>query len=180
MRIYVGPKDLALLSKVQPSLEDLVQFGWTGIIAKPLLSVLQWMHRYIPNYGWAIVPVHAGASTMALFPFEDEKLALDAEDAEGGAGNSVDSGSLQEIFDERSAQAKDERRSDGGLQREGINPMGSCLPMLMQMPIWWAFYRMLKGAIELRHAPWIWWIHDLSAKDPYYILPIAMTHHDRT
>ena len=52
--------------------------------------------------------------------------------------------------------------------------MGSCLPMLIQLPILWAFYRMLSGAIELRHAPWICWIHDLSAKDPYYILPIAM------
>jgi YidC/Oxa1 family membrane protein insertase len=59
--------------------------------------------------------------------------------------------------------------------REGINPMGSCIPMLFQMPIWWALWRVLNGAIELRHAPWIWWIHDLSAKDPYYILPIAMT-----
>ena len=61
--------------------------------------------------------------------------------------------------------------------REGINPMGSCLPMLIQLPFLWAFYRMLSGAIELRHAPWIMWIHDLSAKDPYYILPIAMTLH---
>ena len=58
--------------------------------------------------------------------------------------------------------------------REGINPMGSCLPMVVQMPIWWALYRMLNGAIELRHAPWIGWIHDLSAMDPYYILPIGM------
>jgi YidC/Oxa1 family membrane protein insertase len=60
-------------------------------------------------------------------------------------------------------------------QREGINPMGSCLPMVFQMPIWWALWRVLNGAIELRHAPWMGWIHDLSAMDPYYILPIAMT-----
>jgi YidC/Oxa1 family membrane protein insertase len=59
-------------------------------------------------------------------------------------------------------------------QREGINPVGSCLPMLVQFPILIAFYRMLQGSIELRHAPWIGWVHDLSAKDPYYILPIAM------
>jgi YidC/Oxa1 family membrane protein insertase len=59
-------------------------------------------------------------------------------------------------------------------QREGINPMGSCLPMMLQMPIWWALWRALTGAIALRHAPWMLWIHDLSAKDPYYILPIAM------
>ena len=59
--------------------------------------------------------------------------------------------------------------------REGVNPMGSCLPMLAQMPIWWALYRMLGGAIELRHAPWILWVHDLSAHDPYYLLPILMT-----
>jgi len=59
-------------------------------------------------------------------------------------------------------------------QREGINPMGSCLPMVFQMPIWWALWRVLTGAIELRHAPWILWIHDLSGKDPYYVLPIGM------
>ena len=59
--------------------------------------------------------------------------------------------------------------------REGINPMGSCLPMLFQMPIWWALWRVLNGAIELRHAPWIGWIHDLSAMDPWYILPLGMT-----
>jgi YidC/Oxa1 family membrane protein insertase len=59
--------------------------------------------------------------------------------------------------------------------REGINPMGSCLPMVFQMPIWWALWRVLGGAIELRHAPWMGWIRDLSAMDPYYILPIGMT-----
>jgi YidC/Oxa1 family membrane protein insertase len=59
--------------------------------------------------------------------------------------------------------------------REGINPLGSCLPMLVQMPFLFAFYRMLSGTIELRHAPWFGWIHDLSAHDPYYILPIVMT-----
>jgi len=62
-------------------------------------------------------------------------------------------------------------------QRHGINPMaqlGGCLPMLLQMPIWWALWRVLTGAIELRHAPWILWIHDLSVKDPYWVLPIAM------
>jgi YidC/Oxa1 family membrane protein insertase len=59
-------------------------------------------------------------------------------------------------------------------QREGINPMGGCLPMVLQMPIWFALYRMLNVTIELRHAPWLGWIHDLSARDPYYILPVLM------
>jgi YidC/Oxa1 family membrane protein insertase len=59
-------------------------------------------------------------------------------------------------------------------RREGVNPMGGCLPMLLQMPIWIALYQMLNAAIELRHAPWFWWIKDLSAKDPYYILPVLM------
>jgi YidC/Oxa1 family membrane protein insertase len=59
-------------------------------------------------------------------------------------------------------------------QREGVNPVGSCLPMLVQMPIWFALYRMLDVAFELRQAPWILWVHDLSAKDPYYVIPILM------
>ena len=174
MRVFVGPKDLALLEKTRPPLEELVQFGWTGIIAKPVLFVLQWLYRYIPNYGWAIVVITL-VINFALFPLKMwswrsmQKMQKVAPEIR----------QIQDRYKKYSMKDPRKRKMNEEVmavyQREGINPMGSCLPMLAQMPIWWALWRVLNGAIELRHAVWFGWIRDLSAKDPYYILPIAMT-----
>jgi YidC/Oxa1 family membrane protein insertase len=173
MRVYVGPKDLGILSRVQPSLEVLVNFGWTGVIAKPLLFILQWLDHYIPNYGWTIIALTL-IINFALFPLKMkswrsmqkmQKVAPEIRSIQ-------DRYKKYSMSDPRKRQMNEEVMAV--YQREGINPMGSCLPMVFQMPIWWALWRVLTGAIELRHAPWIGWIHDLSAKDPYYILPIAM------
>jgi YidC/Oxa1 family membrane protein insertase len=173
MRGYVGPKDLVLLSRVQPSLEELINFGWTGIIAKPLLFVLQWLHKYIPNYGWAIVSFTL-LITMALIPIRIwsfhsmRKMQVLGPEIKA----------IQDRYKKYSMNDPRKRKMNEEVMavysREGVNPIGSCLPMLVQLPFLWAFYRMLMGAIELRHAPWIWWIHDLSARDPYYVLPIAL------
>ncbi|MGH9747077.1 MAG: membrane protein insertase YidC [Candidatus Acidiferrales bacterium] len=173
-RLYVGPKDLTLLSKVKPPLEELVQFGWTGIIAKPIFEILKWIVRYVPNYGWAIV-ILTLIINMAIFPLKMkswrsmqkmQKVAPEVRQIQ-------DRYKKYSMSDPRKKKMNEEVMAV--YSREGINPMGSCIPMLFQMPIWWALWRVLNGVIELRHAPWIWWIHDLSAKDPYYILPIAMT-----
>jgi YidC/Oxa1 family membrane protein insertase len=173
-RVYVGPKDLTLLSKVRPPLEELVQFGWTGIIAKPIFEILKWIDRYVPNYGWAIV-ILTLIINMAIFPLKMkswrsmqkmQKVAPEVRQIQ-------DRYKKYSMSDPRKKKMNEEVMAV--YSREGINPMGSCIPMLFQMPIWWALWRVLNGAIELRHAPWIGWIHDLSAKDPYYILPIAMT-----
>jgi YidC/Oxa1 family membrane protein insertase len=173
LRLFVGPKDLALLSKVQPSLEGLVNFGFTGVIAKPLLFILQWLHRYISNWGWTIIALTL-IINFALFPLKMkswrsmQKMQKVAPEIR----------SIQDRYKKYSMNDPRKRKMNEEVmavyQRESINPMGSCLPMLFQMPIWWALWRVLNGAIELRHAPFLGWIHDLSAKDPYYILPIAM------
>ena len=173
MRVYVGPKDLALLSKEKPSLEELVQFGYMSMIAKPMLFILQWPHRYIPNFGWPIV-VFTLALTMVLLPIR--VWTFHSARKMHAVGPEVKA--IQEKYKKYSMSDPRKKKMNEEVmelyQREGINPVGSCLPMLVQLPILWGFYRMLAGAIELRHAPWILWIHDLSAKDPYYILPIAM------
>ena len=173
LRVFVGPKDLDLLARVKPPLEELVQFGWTGVIAKPLLYSLRWLHRYIPNYGWAIIVLTIVINT-ALFPLKMkswrsmQKMQKVAPEIR----------SIQDRYKKYSFKDPRKRKMNEEVMaiynREGINPMGSCIPMLFQMPIWWALWRVLNGAIELRHAPWLGWIHDLSAKDPYYILPILM------
>ena len=175
-RVYVGPKDLALLGKVQPSLEGLINFGWLGVISKALLLTLQWLHHYIPNWGWAIVVLTLVINT-AVFPLkmkswrsmqEMQKIAPEMKQIQ-------DKYKKYSMTDPRKKGMQEEMLALQ--QRHGISPfasLGGCLPMLLQMPIWWALWRVLTGAIELRHAAWFLWIHDLSVKDPFYILPAAM------
>jgi YidC/Oxa1 family membrane protein insertase len=174
MRVYVGPKDLNLLANLNPPLESLVNFGYMSIIAKPLLAILQWGYRYVPNYGWCIVLMTLAINSV-LFPLKMsswrsmQKMQRVAPEIR----------QIQDRYKKYSMNDPRKRKMNEEVMevynREGVNPMGSCLPMVAQMPIWWALYRMLEGAIALRHAPWIGWVHDLSAHDPYYILPILMT-----
>jgi YidC/Oxa1 family membrane protein insertase len=173
MRVFVGPKDLDILKTVRPPLDSLVNFGWFGFISAPLFYVLRWMHAYISNYGWAIVLLTAAINTL-LYPLtlrswrsmqKMQKVAPEVKQ-------------IQDRYKKYSM--KDPRRQEMNKEvmaiygREGINPMGSCLPMLVQMPIWFGINRMLTATIELRHAPWMFWISDLSIRDPYYILPVLM------
>ena len=172
-RVYVGPKDLVLLGRERPSLEELINFGWFGVISKPLLFVLQWLHKFIPNYGWAIVWLTL-ALTLLLAPLRIWSFRSARKmQAVGPEIKSIqDRYKKYSMSDPRKRQMNEEVMAV--YQRESINPASGCLPMLPQIPLLFAFYRMLAGAIELRHAPWIWWVHDLSAKDPYYVLPIVM------
>ncbi len=175
VRLFVGPKDIAVLRGVHPSLSGLINFGWTSIIAKPLLYALQWTQKYIPNWGWAIV-VLTLLINLPLFPLrlmsqksmrKMQKLAPEMR-------------AIQDRYKKYSMRDPRRRKMQEEImemyQKHGVNPIpiGACLPMLIQLPIWWALDRVLEMSIELRHAPWIWWIHDLSIKDPYYVVPIAM------
>ena len=172
-RVYVGPKDLKILEKTKPPLAELINFGWTGVIAKPLLWVLQTIHSKVSNYGWCIVLLTL-VINFALFPLKMKSWrSMQKMQKVGPEIRQIqDRYKKYSMTDPRKKQMNEEVMAI--YSREGINPMGSCLPMLFQMPIWWALWRVLNGAIELRHAPWIGWVHDLSAKDPYYILPIGM------
>jgi YidC/Oxa1 family membrane protein insertase len=174
VRVFVGPKDLALLEKIQPPLAELVNFGWTGIIAKPLLWILQTLHTKVTNWGWCIVLMTL-VINLAMFPLKMKSWrSMQKMQKVGPEIRQIqDRYKKYSMSDPRKKKMNEEVMAV--YSREGINPMGSCLPMLFQMPIWWALWRVLNGAIELRHAPWMGWIHDLSAMDPYYILPIGMT-----
>jgi YidC/Oxa1 family membrane protein insertase len=173
VRVYVGPKDLAILEKTKPPLAELINFGWTGVIAKPLLWVLQTIHTKVPNYGWCIVLLTL-AINFAMFPLKMKSWrSMQKMQKVGPEIRQIqDRYKKYSMSDPRKKKMNEEVMAI--YSREGINPMGSCWPMLFQMPVLWALWRVLSGAIELRHSPWIWWIHDLSAKDPYYILPIGM------
>jgi YidC/Oxa1 family membrane protein insertase len=173
LRVYVGPKIIDGLKAVRPPLNSLVQFGWFGFIAEPLFYALRWLYRYIPNYGWAIVAITI-AINMVMFPLKVKSM----RSMQKMQSVAPEVKAIQERYKKYSM--RDPRKAEMNKEvmavysREGINPLGSCWPTLIQMPIWFGLYRMLANMIELRHAPWIGWIHDLSARDPYYILPIVM------
>jgi YidC/Oxa1 family membrane protein insertase len=173
LRVFVGPKDLDVLKSVSPPLDSLVQFGWFGFIAVPLFYVLRWLHSYVPNYGWAIVLLTVAINTV-LYPLKVKSWRSMQKMQKVGP----EVRSIQDRY--KKYAMRDPRKQEMNKEvmavysREGINPMGSCLPMAAQMPIWFGLYRMLTVTLELRHAPWIGWISDLSGPDPYYVLPVLM------
>jgi YidC/Oxa1 family membrane protein insertase len=173
LRVYVGPKDYDELKKMNPPLQGLVNFGWLEFVADPLFHGLKWLHKYVPNWGWDIVLLTL-ILNMILFPLRISSY----KSAQKMQRVAPEIKSIQEKYKKYSM--RDPRKADMNKEvmavysREGINPVGSCVPQLLQFPIWFGLYRSLQGTIELRHASWIFWIKDLSAKDPYYILPILM------
>jgi len=170
-RLFVGPKSIDELKSVQPPLDDILQFGWFTFLSEPIFYALRWIHRYIPNWGWAIIAFTVGIN-MVLYPLKIKSMRA----AQKMQRVAPEIKAVQEKYkkygmrDPRKAKMNEEVMAI--YSREGINPLGSCWPMLLQFPIWFAFYRVLYYTVDLRHAPWILWVHDLSAPDPYYILPI--------
>jgi len=173
LRLYVGPKDYDVLKKMSPPLHSLVNFGWLEIIADPLFHGMKWLQKYIPNWGWAIV-VMTLVINMLLFPLRisSYKTTLKMQRVAPEIKAINERYKKYSMRDPRKAEMNKEVMAV--YAREGINPVGGCFQMLVQMPIWIGLNTALRNAIELRHAPWFSWITDLSAKDPYYILPVIM------
>ncbi|MGB2676564.1 MAG: membrane protein insertase YidC [Candidatus Acidiferrum sp.] len=173
LRVFVGPKDYDLLKKLNPPLHALVNFGWLEVIADPLFHGLKWLHEYIPNWGWSIV-VLTLVINMVFFPLRisSYKTTLKMQRVGPVIKQIQEKYKKYKMNDPRKAEMNKEIMAI--YSREGINPVGGCIPQLLQMPIWFGLWRALQGTIELRHAPWFGWIKDLSAKDPYYVLPVLM------
>jgi len=173
LRVFVGPKGFDELKKLTPPLTDLVQFGWLEFVALPLFYLLKWLYSYVPNYGWAIILMTV-LINMLLFPLKVKSWRSMQKMQKLAPEIKV----IQERYKKYSLRDPRKQKMNEEVmavyKREGVNPMGGCLPMLLQFPIWFALYRMLNVTIELRHAPWLGWIKDLSARDPYYILPVVM------
>jgi YidC/Oxa1 family membrane protein insertase len=172
MRVFVGPKDYDLLKAMHPPLNALVQFGWFEFIADPLFHGLKWLHDYIPNWGWAIV-VLTVVINMVLFPLRisSYRTSLKMQRVAPQIKQIQEKYKKYKMNDPRKADMNKEIMAI--YSREKINPVGGCIPMLLQMPIWFGLNSALRYAIELRHEPWLW-VRDLSSKDPYYILPITV------
>jgi len=180
-RIYVGPKELAVLDAVpvptikkdSPDLRGIVNFGWWGILSRPLFLWLKWTyHHIVPNWGWAIV-LQTLIITIALLPLRitQMKSMLKMQRVAPQIKSIQEKYKKYSLRDPRKAAMNEEISSL--YKKEGVNPAGGCLPMLIQFPFLIAYYRMLGVALDLRHAHWLW-ITDLSARDPYFLLPILM------
>jgi YidC/Oxa1 family membrane protein insertase len=172
LRVYVGPKDYDDLKKMNPPLHALVQFGWLEFIADPIFHGLKWLNRYIPNWGWAIV-ILTLVINMLLFPLRISSYKTTLKMQRVGPEIKA----IQERY--KKYKMNDPRKAEMNKEvmaiysREGINPVGGCFQMFLQMPIWFGLNTALRYAIELRHANWLW-IKDLASKDPYYILPVIV------
>jgi len=180
-RIFVGPKELEVLQKVpvpgegaDNDLNGMIDFGFFGIIAKPLFLWLKWTYRHVvPNWGWALI-LQTLVIGVALLPLKitQMKSMLKMQRVAPQIKAIQEKYKKYSLRDPRKAPMNEE--ISALYKKEGVNPAGGCLPMLIQLPFLYAFYKMLSIALDLRHAHWLW-IHDLSAAEPLpYILPILM------
>ncbi|MFZ4858608.1 MAG: membrane protein insertase YidC [Desulfuromonadaceae bacterium] len=166
-RLFVGPKDLDILKAQGNSLEQSLDLGWFTVIAKPLLYSLKFFYGYVGNYGVAIIII-----TIILKAFFFPLTHKSYKSMKGMQKIQPEMAKLREKYkDDRDAMNKAVME----LYREHkVNPMGGCLPMVVQIPVFFALYKSLMFSIELRHAPFYLWVTDLADKDPYYVTPVIM------
>ena len=166
-RLYAGPQNPEYLEAAAPGLENSVDYGWLAVIAKPLFWLLSKIHGFVGNWGVAIIIV-TFLIKAAFFKLSDTSYRSMAQMRELAPRMQ----SMKEKFGDD--KQKMQQAMMELYKNEKINPLSGCLPILVQIPVFIVFYWMLLGSVELRHAPFFGWIQDLSAKDPYYILPILM------
>ena len=172
--LYLGPKKQSNLKAIQKAdLSGVIDYGMFSILARPLLSALRWIHQYVNNYGLAIILLTFLLSIL-LFPLRlKQMLSMKKMQVVQPKVKAIQE--RYKKYKKTDPKRADMNREIMALYKENnVNPMAGCLPLLVQMPLLFAFYRLLSVSIELRQAPFIFWIHDLSMKDPFYVLPIVM------
>ena len=165
--LYVGPKDQVALAALAENLDLVIDYGWLWWLAQPLFWLLTLIQQFVINWGLAIIAL---TIVIKLIFFR-----LSAASYKSMAKMRTVQPKIQSIRDQYADdKAKQQQAMMELWKKEKINPMGGCLPMLIQMPVFIALYWVLLESVELRHAPFILWIEDLSAMDPYFVLPILM------
>ena len=167
-RLFIGPQEENKLEALAPGLELVKDYGWFTILSKPLFWLLTQLHKLIGNWGWAIV----GLVVLLKIAFYWLNAKAYGSMAKMKAINPKIM-EMRERLKEKPQQMQQEMMRI--YREEKVNPLGGCLPIFVQMPFFIALYWVLLSSVEMRNAPWIGWITDLSAKDPYFILPILMT-----
>lgn len=167
LKLYAGPKGYTQLKKWGLGLEHAVDFGYFGFLGKWALKALYWLHQLTGNYGWAIIILTCLLQIIML--------PLSLKSYQSMAGMKKIQPKIQELQKRYKDDPKRLNQEMLNLYKEGkTNPFGGCIPMILQIPVFWAFFTMLRNSYELHGTPWMWWIKDLSQRDPYYILPIVM------
>ncbi|WP_108062817.1 membrane protein insertase YidC [Poseidonibacter lekithochrous] len=164
---YMGPKNFKDLKALNPELTDVIEYGWFTFIAKPMFLLLQFIQSYVGNWGWTIV-ILTVLIKLVLYPLSYKGM--------------VSMNKLKELapkMKEIQTKYKDDKQKQSMhmmelYKKHGANPMGGCLPLVLQIPVFFAIYRVLLNAIELKGAEFIFWIEDLAEMDPYFVLPILM------
>ena len=167
-RLFVGPQEEDKLAALAPGLELVKDYGWFTILAKPLFWLLTQLHKLIGNWGWAIV----GLVVLLKIAFYWLNATAYRSMAKMKAINPKVMVMRERLKDKPQEMQQEMMRI---YREEKVNPLGGCLPIFVQMPFFIALYWVLLSSVEMRNAPWIGWIADLSAKDPYFILPVLMT-----
>jgi YidC/Oxa1 family membrane protein insertase len=165
--LYAGPQEQDKLETIAPGLDLVVDYGWLTVIAAPLFWVMQKLHAIIGNWGWTIIALTV-LLKLVFFPL---------------SAASYKSMAKMRLVMPQMTRLKETYKDDRAklnlemmdlYKREKINPLGGCLPVVVQIPVFIALYWVLLGTVEIRNAPWLGWIQDLSVQDPWYILPIVM------
>jgi YidC/Oxa1 family membrane protein insertase len=167
LKAYIGPKEWKLFKSLDSRLIDAIEFGWFTFLAKPFFKVMLGIYEFVGNWGWAIV-IFTILVKLLLFPLSYKGMM-----------------SMQKLKDlaPKMKEIKEKYKDDPAkmniqmmelYKKHGANPMGGCLPMLLQIPVFFALYRVLLNADELQGASWIFWIDDLSRQDSLFVLPILM------
>ncbi|MFF7059043.1 membrane protein insertase YidC [Achromobacter spanius] len=165
--LWVGPQDQKAMAALAPGLELVVDYGFLTIIAKPLFTLMTWLHSLLGNWGWTIVALTvlikaifyplAAASYRSMARMKQVAPRLQALKEKYGDDKQKLNAAMMEMY-----------------RTEKINPLGGCLPMVVQIPVFISLYWVLLASVEMRGAPWILWVHDLSIRDPFFILPAIM------
>jgi YidC/Oxa1 family membrane protein insertase len=173
LAFFFGPKDFNVLHAVDPQLVRAIDFGFFAWLVVPLLQALKWVNGFVHNYGWSIV-VLTVLMNLAIFPLRHRSMVsmkkMQALQPEVKA--------IQDRFAKYKITDPERQKANQEVmalyKAKGVNPASGCIPMVLTFPLLFAFYALLGSSIELRGAPFVFWIHDLSLRDPYYILPIVM------
>jgi YidC/Oxa1 family membrane protein insertase len=165
--LYVGPQDQRALEQIAPGLELVVDYGWLTVIAKPLFWLLQFLHGLVGNWGWAIVLLTV-LIKAAFYPLSAASYKSMAKMKEV----------TPRLMKLREQYGDDKQKLNTAMMElyktEKINPLGGCLPILVQIPVFIALYWVLLASVEMRNQPWILWVTDLATPDPWFILPLLM------
>lgn len=165
--IYVGPKSIPVLEAAGSELERSVDFGWFSPISKPMHQFLGWLYQYLGNFGWCIIVLVICIKILFYYPTQKSYQSM--------AGMRKLQPEMTRLKDkygsDRQAMGQEVMKL---YQKHKVNPLGGCLPIIIQIPVFFALYKVLLMSIEMRQAPFIGWIEDMSVQDPYFVLPVVM------